>query len=101
MKKELYEYINKINEENKINEKEFFNNLLIFQHERLIHLLVTIFVGICLVLVFLFFLLLENIYLFIILILLLCLFIPYIIHYYNLENGIFKLYKLYWKEKDV
>lgn len=75
------------------------SNLLIkihfFQHERLIHLIVTFFTGLIACLFFLGFLILENIFLLILFLLMLCLFIPYIFHYYFLENNIQKLYKIY------
>ena len=66
-----------------------------FQHERLIHLIVTVFVGTLAILFLLFGLLIENIGLLIAFLGLLCLFIPYILHYYLLENNVQKLYKIY------
>lgn len=66
-----------------------------FQHERLIHLLVTIlfailtFGGICA------FLITDMWYLLIIDFLFLVLLVPYVIHYFHLENGVQKLYGLY------
>ena len=74
-----------------------------FQHERLIHLIVTVFVGIIAILFLLFGLLEENIGLLIAFLGLICLFIPYILHYYLLENNVQKMYyqydKLIQKEK--
>lgn len=67
----------------------------LFQHERLIHLLVTIFVGLLAMLFLLFGLMLESISLLLIFLCLLLLFIPYILHYYCLENGVQKLYQQY------
>lgn len=67
----------------------------LFQHERLIHLLVTIFVGLLAILFLLFALMLENISLLLAFLCLLLLFIPYILHYYRLENGVQKLYQQY------
>jgi hypothetical protein len=66
-----------------------------FQHERLIHLLVTMlfavltFGGICALLIT------ELWYLIIIDCLFLVLLVPYVVHYFNLENGVQKLYGLY------
>ena len=37
----------------------------------------------------------DNILLVVLFVLLLALFIPYIFHYYNLENGVQKLYDIY------
>lgn len=66
-----------------------------FQHERLIHLIVTVFVGLLAMAFFLFGLLIENIGLLIVFLALICLFIPYILHYYLLENNVQKLYTQY------
>lgn len=68
-----------------------------FQHERLIHLIVTVFVGTLAILFLLFGLLIENIGLLIAFLGLLCLFIPYILHYYLLENNVQKMYYQYDK----
>lgn len=98
MKKYLYEYIELV--ENKIKEKKIDNlkeDLLIkisfFQHERLIHLLVTLFYAF----LFLVFIVLISLsYVFAIPTVILAVFlICYIIHYFRLENGVQYLYKLY------
>ena len=68
-----------------------------FQHERLIHLIVTTFVGIIAILFLLFGLLEENLGLVIAFLGLMCLFIPYILHYYLLENNVQKMYYQYDK----
>ncbi len=105
MKKYLYDYINKIDEiiNNKKINKDIIDNHLIkigfFQHERLIHLLVTLFYAF---LFLIFFALGYLHYLFfiptaLILILLIC----YIIHYFHLENGVQYLYKQYDKLKEL
>lgn len=66
-----------------------------FQHERLIHLMVTMlfailaFGGICALLIT------GLWYLIIIDFLFLVLLVPYVIHYFNLENGVQRLYCLY------
>lgn len=107
MKRYLYEYINevsdKLNNKKDVKElkelKELKEEILIkinfFQHERLVHLIVTLSFSI------LFFLSLYMIkyhfaFIFVNIILLICL-IFYIIHYYYLENGVQCLYKLYDK----
>ncbi len=102
MKKYLKEYIkkleNKVNNNNKLT-KEGLNNIKTkiewFQHERLIHLLVTI-TYVIFTLIFMSLSLLSYIFLipFYIGIIFLLFYIPY---YFFLENGIQYLYKLYDK----
>jgi len=66
------------------------------QHERLIHLLVTLAFGIKFVVVMIFTLIYPNKTLLVIDGLLLVLLVPYIFHYFKLENGV---QKLYWIDK--
>lgn len=102
MKNYMYNYINEI--ENKLNKKitkedleELKIKISFFSHERLIHLLITlffalisiIFTGICLSY--------FNYFIYAILLILYVMDIFYIIHYYRLENGVQYLYKLYDK----
>lgn len=100
MKKYLYNYIKNIdkliNNNTKINNIIIENHLIkisFFQHERLIHLLVTLFYAF----IFLLFIALGFIhYVFFIIALMLMVFlICYIIHYFHLENGVQYLYKQY------
>ena len=106
MKKKLFDYIEYI--ENKIKDKktdkELLEDILVkisfFQHERLIHLIVTFMTAIGMVLFMLGFLIIKELLLFVLFILTLALFFPYILHYYNLENGVQKLYELYDKAKE-
>ena len=101
MKKYLYEYIKEIDDKisNKKINKEVIDNHLIkigfFQHERLIHLLVTLFYAI----IYLVFMALGFVHylFFIIAAMLLVFLICYIIHYFHLENGVQYLYKQYDK----
>lgn len=102
MRESLSNYLNKIDKiinEKNIKDKEIINDHLtqiqIFQHERLIHLIVTVFVGLISILFLLFGIMLENITLLLLFYIALALFIPYILHYYFLENGVQKLYKQY------
>lgn len=104
MKEYLEDYIKELDKIKKKDlsndEKETFKqNLLVkigfFQHERLIHLLVTIFAGLSTILFLLGFLLLENIFMGCLFLLTFLLFVPYILHYYFLENNVQKLYKYY------
>ena len=76
---------------------EMLTRIGFYQHERLIHLIVTVLFAILTFAVF--FLLISlpvwNTGLLILLIALLVLLIPYIFHYYTLENGVQKMYKQY------
>ena len=102
MKSNLKECIKELENLKEIKDKErLLKNLLIqikfFQHERFVHLLVTVFVGISAILFLLGFIALENIGFGLLFLITLCLFIPYIFHYYYLENGVQKLYKIYFE----
>lgn len=101
MKKYLYEYIKSIDLILKENKKVDYNKLKeehlikigFFQHERSIHLLVTLFYALFTFIIFYF----TKIFLpfvFIALILLIFL-IFYVVHYFRLENGVGYLYKQY------
>ena len=98
MRLKLHDYIKSLDEET---EKIDINYIIFFQHERLVHLIVTFFVGIAMVLFFVGFVISENLLVFIIFLLLLCLFVPYIFHYYYLENNVQKLYDYYFKSKRI
>jgi uncharacterized membrane protein YkvI len=63
-------------------------------HERLVHLLVTLFISFVLILSALGFLLLHNPLFGVMAILLMILVLFYLLHYYRLENGIQRLYKI-------
>ena len=106
MKTYLYDYIKEIDElleSNKKISKDIIDNHLIkisfFQHERLIHLLVTLFYAF----IFIVFMSLGFVhYLFFLIALILMIFlICYILHYFSLENGVQYLYKQYDKLKNV
>ena len=71
--------------------------LQFFQHERLIHLLVTLGFALITILVFLFSLQYEIRLLDLLVLILLALLIPYIKHYFALENGVQRLYEYYDK----
>jgi hypothetical protein len=64
------------------------------QHERLVHLLVTLFFGLSSLLVLLFLVVQPQILAGVLLLLLLALLIPYLAHYYTLENGVQRWYQL-------
>ncbi|MBR4671783.1 MAG: hypothetical protein IKO78_01110 [Bacilli bacterium] len=98
--KEYIEKIDKIIDEKKINNKEellseHLVKIQFFQHERLIHFLVTMLFAIMFLMTFLYSLNNFNIGLIILNILLLCLLVPYIFHYYYLENSVQYMYKQY------
>ena len=100
MKKYLYDYIDEIDNllesDKKIGEDTIKNHLIkisFFQHERLIHLFVTMFYMV----MFLLFTALGCIhYIFLVIMLIALVFvICYVIHYFRLENGVQYLYKQY------
>ena len=101
MKRYLYEYINEVSDKlnNKKDVKELKEEILIkinfFQHERLVHLIVTSSFSI-LVFLSVYMIKYHFAFIFVNIILLICLTF-YIIHYYYLENGVQCLYKLYDK----
>ncbi len=64
-----------------------------FQHERLIHLIVTVTFAILTMMVMLSSLFLVQPMLWVLVLLLVVLLVPYIRHYYILENGVQQLYK--------
>ena len=94
MKKMINEYLDEV-KTNKPSKEDLLTHISLFQHERLIHLLVTIFTGIIMILLFISNLFIENILLIVLLLLMICLFIPYIFHYYFLENKVQELYTIY------
>lgn len=76
--------------------------ILFLQHERYIHLFVTLFVALFDLLCIFFALQLVNVLFFVAVLLLTALLIPYLFHYMALENGVQKLYDLYNKiEKQI
>lgn len=100
MKKYLFDYIREIDDiltnDKKINSDLIDKHLIkisFFQHERLVHLLVTLFFSI---LFLLFVGLCYFDYRFFVIALILFIFvICYVVHYFYLENGVQRLYKQY------
>ena len=74
---------------------ELLVQISFFQHERLIHLIVTVTFALLTVLSIFAFLVLTQIGLLVLSALLIILLVPYIRHYYILENGVQKLYTYY------
>lgn len=98
-------YLDKIISEKNINNKEeildeILTQIKFFQHERLVHLIVTFFEGIGTILFLGFALLTDNLGMYLLFLVGIILFIPYILHYYYLENGTQALYKKYFKIKE-
>ena len=105
MKKSVEEYIKYIDDkinDIKTNYKELINDHLIkisfYQHERLIHLLVTLFYALFLI-AFIALSYLNNLFVIIFFILLIFL-IFYVKHYFFLENSVQYMYKQYDKIND-
>jgi hypothetical protein len=106
MKDYLFSYIKEIDEllisDKKINDDTINDHLIkinFFQHERLIHLIVTLFYA----LIFIVFMSLGFVhYLFFTIAAILLVFLLfYIVHYFRLENGVQYLYKQYDKMKII
>ena len=101
MKNEIKEYKELILQQAKdpeTDKKELAEKLLVrigfYQHERLIHLIVTMSFGIFFLLSLM--LAFSNAYFLALSALLLILLVPYIAHYYFLENSTQELYKVYY-----
>ena len=82
-------------EEKKCQMEDLLIQIGFFQHERLVHLIVTITFAILTMLAILGTIYAPQPALFALVVLLLVLLIPYIRHYYILENGVQKLYRYY------
>ena len=94
--KEYKEYIKMQAADPDVDKKVLAQQLLVrigfYQHERLIHLIVTMSFAIF----FLLSLILVSINAYFLSVLLLVLLVPYIAHYYFLENSTQELYKVYY-----
>ena len=105
MREYLGDYIKEVDkkiEEKNITEKDIENHLIkieFFQHERLIHLLVTLAYGIFL---FISVLIFTQIWIFVIVIYIALIFLLfYVRHYFFLENHVQYLYKQYDQMKNI
>ena len=98
MRKYIKEYLLEIE---KCKDKKEIDNLKtkisFFQHERLIHLIVTLFFALFSIIFTCICFYTKNILLYVITIVLYIIDIFYIVHYYVLENGVQKLYKIFDK----
>lgn len=99
MKKQLYGYIEKVTQRLKDSEdleelkESMRTNIGFFQHERLIHLIITMTFAVMTILSLA--MSLQQLYLLPLFVLILALTVPYVFHYYFLENGVQKLQRLY------
>lgn len=75
--------------------KELLIQIQFFQHERLIHLIVTVLFALLTVITLLANLFLTEPVLLVLSVFFIILLVPYISHYYLLENGVQKLYEYY------
>ena len=75
--------------------RELLTEIGFWQHERLIHLLVTILFALITMSVLIVIMFCPSIAVLVLFFALLCLLVPYIRHYYILENGVQTLYVLY------
>lgn len=109
MEKRLKNYIsylediiarNNIEEVNKAL-SDVLTQIAFFQHERLIHLIVTVVFAIMTLMSLWFFTATQSLAVLLLFILFMALLIPYIRHYYILENGTQHLYELYDKLNDM
>lgn len=75
--------------------QDLLHQIAFFQHERLIHLIVTVTFAILTVAMLFISFFYQMLSLYLLLLLFLILLIPYIRHYYLLENGVQKLYGYY------
>ena len=103
MKNMLKKYIAELDEITKqkkiTNREEILEDLKVkigfFQHERLVHLIVTMFTGTFSLMTFLAAIISCHIELYLLTAILVLLFVPYIAHYFFLENNVQKLYTYY------
>lgn len=96
-KMEHMEMENMTEEEKEKVMKDLLIQIGFFQHERLIHLIVTVIFALLTMLSILGAAFQQQISMFLLTILFLVLLAPYIMHYYLLENGVQKLYTYYDK----
>ena len=77
--------------------KNHLTQIAFFAHERLIHLIVTVLFALGTFMTLFIFILSSDVMLVILLALLMVLLVPYVMHYYLLENGVQKMYNQYDK----
>ena len=106
MAKQIREYLSYIeaflaaehtDEENAAERELLLKRIEFYQHERIVHLLVTLAFAVFFLLALMMFLLKGGAGLLVLTVLFLVLLIPYIKHYYFLENSVQKLYIYYYR----
>jgi hypothetical protein len=104
MEKRMKNYLSYIDEiiqsdlsakEKSVLKAAMLTQIMFFQHERLIHLLVTLTFALATVICLASVVLTQSIIIAMFLLFLVCLLVPYIRHYFILENGVQKLYEYY------
>ena len=99
MKKYITEYVEYVENNKEKADKEFIEKHLIkinfFQNERLIHLIVTVTAVLLNILAFIIGISTKNIISIIMGYMIMCFTIPYIYHYFLLENCVQKMYRQY------
>lgn len=85
----------KISEEWKKILQEHLTQIAFFQHERLVHLIVTVTFAILTMMSIIASIMISNPMLLVLTLLFLVLLVPYIMHYYTLENEVQKMYNQY------
>lgn len=75
--------------------QEHLTQIYFFQHERLIHLIVTVLFALLEMLSLIMVFIAPGLFTFLLTVVVLILLIPYIRHYYILENGVQKMYEQY------
>ena len=102
MKKRILAYLAYVDEILKEGDRDWerdirshLQQIAFFSHERLVHLLVFMLVGICTVMCILAFVLSSQMILLPLIGLFFVLLIPYCMHYYLLENSVQKMYEQY------
>ena len=108
MKNEVKDYLSEVEirlkDKDSIDEaflSEMLTRIGFYKHERLVHLIVTMTFAIMTVLAFFMLVTAYSLPALLLSLLFLGLVIPYIAHYYFLENSVQKLYKLYYRALDI
>ncbi len=108
MKNEVKEYLSEVEirlkDKNSVDEQfaaDMLTRIGFYQHERLIHLIVTMTFAIMTVISFYMLVTSYSLAALLLSLLFLGLVIPYIAHYYFLENSTQKLYRLYYEALDI
>ena len=102
MKKRILAYLSYVDEILKEDDRDWereirkhLDQIAFFSHERLVHLLVFMLVGICTVMSILAYVLSSQLMLLPLIVMLFVLLIPYCMHYYLLENSVQRMYQQY------